>query len=436
MPEISASLQQAQVAYQCQDWSRLIQYLQQALVEPNNVGLNQPEQTQWLDLALTVLAEGDFQNRWDVAKVFPQLGTDAIAPLITILQDEDTDWECQWFVVRILGEFQHPDAISAVIDLLQTTANDELSALAAEALTKLGTPAIAALTALLTQDQTRGLAVRSLCQIRHSETIQPLLSVINDPDPGVRVAVIEALSSFRNPQIPPVLVNALSDPVASVRRCAVVGLGLRADLAQELDLVNRLSEKLWDFNLEVCQGAAMALGRLGTPTATAALLKCLNAATTPTGLKIEIVRSLSWIGTVTTLNGLQQALSSAGSQPGFEDAVYQEIIAALGRVESPNLKPLAAQILVTVLTCQDSPLQDSSLLQSAVLALGQLQVVEALEALIPLLAHADQGVRLHTIAALKKLAPHTAQQQLSQLAQQDNLTPELRNGVLEALQEW
>src|SRR3712207_8445144 len=54
---------------------------------------NDTDLEQVLNLALDVLDAGDFQERWEVAKVFPKLGAIAIAPLLEILEDEDADLE-------------------------------------------------------------------------------------------------------------------------------------------------------------------------------------------------------------------------------------------------------------------------------------------------------------------------------------------------------
>ena len=262
-------LEEAQTACSSANWSLLIQCLQQLIeTAPVNVETLHATslQAELLDLALAALAAGDFQQRWDIAKVFPKLGQSAIAPLIEILEDEDADEELSWFVARILGEYNHPDVIAALVELLKTD-QDELSAMAAAALGQIGSPAVAALTELLEEEGTRLLAVRSLAQIRRSETIAPLLSVVHDPQVDVRAVAIEALSSFHDSQIPLVLLNALDDMAALVRVEAVRGLSFRPDLREELDLVNRLVPRLYDFNLDVCCATVIALGRLGTDAA-------------------------------------------------------------------------------------------------------------------------------------------------------------------------
>jgi len=380
----------------------------------------------WLDLALALFTEGDFQTRWEVAKLLPRFGTKAIAPLIAILENEDTDWELLWFAVRTLGEFDHPAVVQVLVNLLKT-AEGELSAVAAEALANLGNSAINALTELLSIEEFRLLAVRSLSRIRHSQTIAPLLSVVNDPQPEIRAAAIEALSSFHDPRIFPVLVKALQDLAAAVRQEAVTGLGLRADLQTEADLVKLLAPLLLDLNPRVCQQAAIALGRLGNPAAVQALMNTLRLPHTPPLLQIEIVRSLSWFMTASVLSEIKDIL------PHVSAEVYSEIIAALGKVEDPALKPQAAEILITLLHSELS--QSAQGKQAIALSLGHLGQTQALDPLIELLSDSDPGVQLHVVAALKQLAPDAAHQQLKGLVDK-NVSEALRHGVAIALREW
>ena len=427
---IKSVYEQAQAARTRADWSLLIQCLQQLILGAEARSRASSSLDQLLELAIEVLLFGDFQERWDIAKVFPKLGTGAIAPLIAILEDEDAEEELRWFAGRILGELSHPDAIRAVVEVLKTAQSEELSAMAAAALGNIGSPAVAPLTELLTQENTRLLAVRALSHIRRQETIAPLLSVVQDSQVAVRAAAVEALSSFHDPRIPPILLCALDDIAAQVRREAVTGLSCRPDLQEELALVDRLSPRLYDFNLEVCCACAIALGRLGTDAAATALYQVLSPYT-PLNLQIEIVRALGWLGTATSLEYLGSCLNQ---QPSTE--LLQEIVMVLGRVEAPTLASRATQMLLDLLEPGQLVTQEPSVMQAIALSLGRLGDLRAIEPLIQLLAVPDLGVRLHAIAALKQLAPEMAQQQLEQLAAQAALAPALKQGVAIALAEW
>ncbi|HYW22447.1 MAG TPA: HEAT repeat domain-containing protein [Nodularia sp. (in: cyanobacteria)] len=433
---INQLLVQAQAASDTADLSLLSQYLQQLMLKLDSTHPEIDKNREYvLELALTILEMGDFQQRWDIAKVLRQLGHIAIPPLIHILEDEDGEEDLRWYAVRTLGEFQHPDAIISLVDLLKTSENQELKAMAASALGQMGTAAIKAVTELLAEEETRVLAVRSLAYIRTQETITPLLSVVQDSQAVVRSATLEALSTFHDQRVPPVLLNALDDVAATVRLAAVQGLGFRSDLCRDLDLVKRLQPRLCDFNLEVCCAAAIALSRMGTDEAAKYLFEVLISANTPLKLQLEIIRALLWVETLSGLAYLQELFYYTTSE-----TLWQEIITVLGQVQKPQLMKPAAQILLDVLQSQHlvtvaNPL--GAKIKSAIaLGLGQLGNNQAVEALILLLADANQIVKLNAIAALKKLDKEAAYQQLQQLAHNSTLAADLQQGVAIALGEW
>jgi HEAT repeat protein len=413
-------LQQAQAAQNVGNWEIVIQCLQQLVI----VDIEQ-EASQILDLAITVLIEGDFSQRWDVAKVFPRLGANAgigidraIYPIIEIVTS-DEDEELRWYAARILGEFNHPSAIAALIDLLKSSDNDELTSMAASALGQIGNPAVAALKELLADESTRLIAVKSLSHIRRSEIIAPLLTVVKDPDAKIRAIAIEALGSFHNAEIPPILLEALDDISAPVRKEAVTGLGFRSDVREELNLVNKLIPKLYDFNIEVCCTAAIALSRLGSDITTEALKSVLSSPLTPINLQLECIRALGRIETPLSLQYLR--CLNEHSLP-----VQQEVVKVLGQVQ--KLKVIAGDILI-------ESLQLSNGVKSAIaLSLGRLGEIKAVDPLINLLANPDTTVRLHAIASLQQLAP--AYQKLQQLNNDATISPALKQGIEFALSEW
>ena len=244
---MSNILEQAQVAADRQNWPELVECLQQVTAngsQPQEQHILEPT----VNLAIAVLEWGDFQDRWEIAKVFPNLGNCAIAPLIAVLEDEDADTEPRWFAARILGKFDRPEVIQALVKLVKNS-DEELSQIAAETLGNFGTTAIESLANLLLQEESRQFATAALAQIRRTEIIAPLLTVVGDSKVAVRVAAIEALSSFHDSRIPPVLVSALKDPATAVRKEAVRALGVRAYLDAELDLVNLLKPLVWDIRL-------------------------------------------------------------------------------------------------------------------------------------------------------------------------------------------
>ncbi len=246
----------------------------------------------------------------------------------------------------------------------------------------------------------------------------------------------------------PVLRHALTDPVAAVRRIAIAGLGFRPDLGDTEDWVQHLGDRLWDVDQTVCQQAAIALGRWSTPTATTLLLRALQSPHTSLDLQLDLVRALAWTGQATALDYFQTCLCPSTPQGNHSQVAShpdrdREIVRLLGDWPTPTLKPRAADILLQTLQSPSSstPAQQ----QALALALGQLGQLQALDPLIQMLATDDLRLRLHVIAALKRLDGPQAHARLTALATAiaaatiadatDPKTP-LERGVAIALQEW
>ncbi|WP_246163095.1 MULTISPECIES: HEAT repeat domain-containing protein [Brasilonema] len=401
MDNINQLLVQAQVAYNAADWSSLIQCLQQLTQQHN---LEHPEilknQEHLLELALCVLENGDFQQRWEIAKILTGLGTITIPPLIDILKDEDVEEELRAYAARILGDLKNPNAIPPLMELLQSNDSEQLKEIAATALGQMGCVAIASLTELLAQEQTRLLATQMLSYIRQKETIAPLLSIVQDSQVAVRAVAIEALSSFHDHRVPLVLINALNDIAAPVRREAVVGLGFRPELREALDLVAELQARLYDVNQDVSCAAVVALSRMGGEAAAQQLFQVLVSPNVPIRLQLEAIRALSWVGTLSGLEYLQQALY----QLEFP-TVWQEIVTVLGRVSDTSLTDKSAEILLEMLQQNHPGVEIANIKSAIALSLGQLGKKQAIHPLTQMLADKDAQVRLHASAALKKLTP-------------------------------
>lgn len=430
---MSIVLEKAEAAFEQGDWGLLHQCLQQLLIDQAIETLPDSTVERALELTIAILEAGDFQARWDVVKLLPAFGDRAIDPLIDRLKEEDADPDTRWFAARALGSYPQPHVIKALLELLQTTEEDDLRSITAEALASIGSPVIAALTEMLAQEDTRLLAVRSLATIRQTETIAPLLTVVQDPDPTVRALALGALGSFRDPRIPPVLLHGLQDHQATVRQVAIEELSFCNDPALQPDLVRRLSEFLQDHDAVVCQAAAIALGRLGSDGGADALFAVLKSQQTLPELQTEIVWALHRIGTLKALDYLRQALYQF-NQP-VTLSLCHTILTAIGRWETVAAQPQAAQILTEALA-MPLTIEQPMLQQAIAIGLGALNQPNTLETLIALLAHEEMSVRLHAIAALKTLDASTAHQRLKALASRPDVPEALKQGAAIALQEW
>lgn len=382
----------ANQAAQQQDWALVTQYLQQC-----HWGEGESRDDEALTLALQVLKEGDFQQRWEIGKLLGKFGAQVILPLLAILADETEETQLRWFAGGILREIPHPEVIFAFVKLLQETQEEELAGMAAQSLAKIGKPAVEVLQELLFKDETRFLAVQALAQIRHSDTIKPLLQVVNDPDAQIRATAIEALGSFHDLRIVPVLLQAVKDTAAAVRKEAVIALAMLKEQPLPFDLTAEIQPLLYDLNPEVCQQAAIALGRMGTKEAAEALFPLLKSPATPKDLKIDIVRALSWNETTEALDYLGEGLRWGDTE------VCHEIVTALGRKIAPNLKSKASQILLEFSESGQLAARLTEIQQVLALSLGELGEMSSLHTLQKLAESDNTAVRLHAQAALKKL---------------------------------
>jgi len=393
-------LKQATVATEQGDWLSVTQCLQQLPLDEcsrNHSSQETKELPLGLAMALTVLEQGDFQARWDIAKVLPQWGESIVIPLIEILEDEEADLEQRWFAGRILGGFNTPDVIRTLVKLLDHSEDEELSAIAASALAAIGHSAVEALTDLLVKPESRLFATRALAQMHCAEVINPLLSVVHDPDVQVRVTAIAALSRFHDDRIVPVFLVALKDYAASVRKEAVIGLGLSASSQTDLDTLIYLQPLLYDLNLDVCQQAAIAIGRIGTDQATEALFPVVRSPLTPVPLQITVIQVLARIETATALEYLHQALPAIA-----EDSIL-EIVRVFGRIETPNLKHQGAKILLDFFQSGHPSVDTMVIKQALAYSWGQLGIRDAMSALTQLQNDPQLSVRLHANAAIQQL---------------------------------
>ena len=346
-----------------------------------------------LEIALQVLIQGDFDQQWEIAKIIPKLGDIAIQPLLNLLNDTDIDLEDRWVVARMLGEFHQPQVVTALIELIQQQEDPELTEIAISALTKIGVPAISALTELLATPD-RQIAITTLAQIRHSRTIEPLIQVIDDADPQLRSLVVEALGSFHDPRIPPLLLTKLTDVAPTVRKAAVTALCLRSDLAAELNLSQQLRPLLFDLNLAVCQATALGLARLPDLSIVKVLGAVLLSPQTPTELQSSVILGLGWIGTKPAIDSLIAALPQATT------SLAPEIVIAIGKTDRDQV--YASQILVNYLQKLNS--SATIIKQEIATALGNLGNPDIVPDLSQLLDDPDERVKLYAINAISKLS--------------------------------
>lgn len=394
---VTTILKQGTEAAVRQNWLEVSQQLKRLPQSQSKLfQLNDQDWQTAFDLALIMLLQADFQHKWEVTKLLPSFGSKSIFPLKKLLLDEEVDAEVRWFICQVLGNFPEQEVVFILVKLLQQTNDSELITITGKTLIKIGDRAIDALVELLSNPEHRLLAVKSLSYIRTVGTIAPLLDIATDQDPELRTIAIKALGSFHDRRIPPILITALQDKCSGVRKEAAIALGYRPDLCQELDLITHLQPLLGDLNLDVCRQAAIALARMKQETATTVLFEVLQAQTTPTSLKLDLVKALGWSEISAGIRYLQQALTKAG------ELVTKEIITILGRVSPPKLKLQSAQVLINFWQ-KKGQLYSPQIRQNLAISLGELGCDSAQPILEQLVADSDRKVKLHALAALKKL---------------------------------
>ena len=385
-----------------------------------------------LSIALRTLQAGDFQVRWDLAKVIPNFGSVAIAPLIALLDEAqgDDDWELIWFIARILGNYPCPEAIATLSDLLRSTSQQDIATVAIDALASIGESAIPTLSTLAQEPSTRLSAVRALAQIRHPSVVDILIMLAQDDDATIRVASIVTLGHIHQPRITQLLIQSLGDPSSSVRRSAVVGLSLQLDMISESQFLKVTEPLLWDINLDVRRQAVLALSRLKSVNAVHVLFRTLCSPHTPNLLNGDILRALIWTESKEALQCLQEFIDKAipkklstfdrndsiqSSSTHIKRLDSVDVIATFlydvantfGLIEQEESKALATEILVDLLHVMDNSktyrFDDVQIRQAIAHSLGHLGQISAVPSLTRLLRDHDKRVQLHTSSALKKI---------------------------------
>jgi HEAT repeat protein len=353
----------------------------------------------WLQLALQALEWGDFQSRWQVAKLLPNFGFDAIESLLLILADDEADPDVQWFAIRVLAETEHPAIVPALCLILQHPETAELQVVAANALAQIGHKVIPAVTPLLPATDRRPIITQILSQIRHRETIPYLLDLAKDDDAAVRAIAVEALGSFHSPEIAQILLLSLRDYASPVRLAAIAAVSFCLNDLPQVDWVSAIRPLLGDLNLEVSRQAATVLGKIATPDALASLGTALESPHLPEPLAIAIVRAIVHSDRTEAL----KQLASVWAMPHLTHNTRIELCRTCGQLEQVGSQTIAVHLLVDWLQTDRGVAAAPELRQAIALALGQLGHATALEPLMQQLQDTDPRVRLHVIAALKQL---------------------------------
>jgi HEAT repeat protein len=379
--------------------------------------------------ALDALRTGDFQSRWDAAKQLEASGEAILSPLLTLLQESNADVEIQWFGAKILGSLGHPDAICALGQLLEQSDDEDVRSIAAQGLAELGPDAIDCLASYLKDPQRQMVVLRALTKIHRPEVVPLLLELAQAESAEARSLVFEALDQFIDPRIMKALLIGLTDRSPDVRKTAIASLAVRTQEYPPEDLVGHLIHCLEDTELSVVAQAAKALGRLGTDRGAIALIQKSGEPNLDPLLQKTFIQSLGWINSAVAQEGLIEIWEKLALKIPLPESLLQEILNSVISCAGSAEWVLG---LVRLPLLQQSP----TLRARAMLTLGRIGSTALLPVLTERLEDPDYMVRLHVVAALKQVDPNLAHAAIEQRLRDEDVSPQLAQGLVIALREW
>ena len=136
---------------------------------------------------------------------------EVVTALIKAFSDPDCDWYIRYDIAEAFGETREVQAVPALVSALTHT---DIRLIAAEALVKIGPPAVPALIAAFNaaeeQFTTHWHIAETLVEIG-PPAVPGLIASLQNPGRGVRHMAAEALGKIADPQAVPALMEALKD---------------------------------------------------------------------------------------------------------------------------------------------------------------------------------------------------------------------------------
>jgi HEAT repeat protein len=168
----------------------------------------------------------------------------------------------QYEAAEALGMIRDPAAVQPLIEALTGDPYSGVRWKAAEALARIGKPAVEPLIAVLRHpdDDVRWKAAIALGDIGDERAIEPLIELLSDEDRFVKSRAAYALSSIGQPAVAP-LVQALRTGDGNLRWGAAIALGAIQDPGSALPLLHALGDRYENVRTE----AAAALVSIGPP---------------------------------------------------------------------------------------------------------------------------------------------------------------------------
>lgn len=378
----------------------------------------------------------------------------AIGPLLARIEDSDVN--VQFHAIEALGRLQAREAADALLAIAER-GDFFLAFPAIQALSRVGHPSIAPrLVPLLADDLLRAPVVELLGELGDEDVIAPLVDLLNAAAAPAEVmaealaglhdryeryyAAGEHIAALVRRRITAAGTQVILDAVHRVAADRLPALarvlgwlegeavqraltrllghgGLRAQVVEALvrhgsGVVALLLEQLGAEDLEVRQAAAVALGRIGDPRATPALVRALA----DPEVAVPAAGALARIGDRTAFEGLLALLGDA------DPAVRQAAVAALNSIGHPDMPARVLPLL------ED---RDESIRESALRIAGYFGYPECFDAVLARTRDESEAVRRAAVESLPFFDDPRAVSALAQALERD--TPAVRAGAASAL---
>lgn len=384
-----------------------------------------------------------------------QRDTRATEALIEALNDEDTN--VRYHAIEALGKLKGAEVVDKLAGIAESK-HFFLAFAALDALAKIGDPRIVPrVMPLLDDELLRDQTIDLLGQLGDDSVVGPLTALLNTATTTSTHLVAHALASLHDryeeqhgegsfiadlasAEISPTGIQNLLDELEStgtenIRSIALVlgwvkGTGVgraltrlmgRVDLQDEIiealvrhgrTTVELLIAQLQAEDLEVRRSAAVALGRIGDPRATPALVNALN----DPPLAIDAANALGEIGDTRAVDGLVELIGSEDSP------TRQAAVSALNSFAAPEMSKRINPLL-------HDP--DPNVRESAVKIAGYFGYPESAGVLVELSRDSNERVRGAAIEHLPYVEDERAFDVLAQAMKEE--TPSVRAAAARAL---
>lgn len=395
-----------------------------------------------LEQAINQLVSGDFNARWGVAKSLKLMGEVAHPSLISILETNPQDPDLLGFIAEILGHSPSPQAMLALVHLLNHCDDDDVREAVIYILAKQGPTCVDALLSYLDHPDLQRSVLKALIQMNHPATIEGFLLGCKKDDPEMRALAFEGLGQFHHGAIAPRLIQGLQDPDANVRGICVKALGLRSKSDVNEVLISAVSPLLYDTNERVGRLAAKTLGRFNHPLALESLWHRLIEPSHPSAITPDLIQALAWSGHSQGVHFLLKTMTLlvCDDGPAFRQSwpseLVIELIQTLANLHESNHFSAVENAFMLLLSSKSPLFESIQMKQVLTMAIAKLGQDRSIPPLIQVLANDNDRLRFHVIAALKQLNRDLSYKQLLESSQDLTLEPELRTGIAIALKEW